>query len=59
MEKKENRAIISVAIIWGIIIFSSAVVLKDTNYFSDISTLLAAGAAVCIIILGGVFRRNK
>ncbi|MFB6075568.1 MAG: hypothetical protein ABEK17_00335 [Candidatus Aenigmatarchaeota archaeon] len=49
-----DRSIISTAIIWGLIIFSSAIILKDSGYFSEIITILGVGVVMTIIILGGL-----
>jgi hypothetical protein len=51
--EKSGAGIVGVAIIWAAVIFGSALILKDTPYFSQILTILGGGAASCLIILGG------
>jgi len=43
---------IGVAVIWAAVIFTSAIVLKGTEYFSQMLVILAGGAAGSLIVLG-------
>jgi len=54
-----DLAILSVAIIWAAVIFASAVVLKDTENFSQMLPILLGGAGGSIIVLGGARSKEK
>jgi len=38
--------------IWAAVIFASAIILKGTEYFSQMFVILAGGAAGSLIVLG-------
>ena len=56
---KFGKPIIWVALIWAVVIFASAVVLKGTPYWARLLPILGGGAAVTIIILGGALRNFR
>ena len=51
---KSALAIILVAVIWAVVIFAAAGVLKGTPYWARLLPILGGGAAATIIILGGI-----
>jgi len=57
--KKYDTGILGVAIIWAAVIFASAVILKDTEYLSQMLTILGGGASSSIVILGGARPKGK
>ncbi len=57
--QKSDAGIIGVAIIWAGVILASTVILKGTEYFSQMLPILGGGAASSIIILGGSRPQKK
>lgn len=45
-----DNTTLGISIIWAAVIFGSAVVLKGTNYFSQLLPILAGGAAGSLIV---------
>jgi len=50
--KRSGCGSIGVAMIWAAVIFASAIILKGTEYFSQMFVILAGGAAGSLIVLG-------
>lgn len=53
------RSSIGVAMIWAAVIFASAIILKGTEYFSQMLVILAGGAAGSLIVLGSATRKES
>jgi hypothetical protein len=50
---------IGVAMIWAAVIIASAIILKGTEYLSQMFVILAGGAAGSLIVLGGSTTRKE
>ncbi len=50
---RSGWSIVAVAIVWAAVILASAVVLKDTPYWTPMLPILGGGAGATIIIMGG------
>ncbi|MFH1312350.1 MAG: hypothetical protein ABIJ00_03905 [Candidatus Eisenbacteria bacterium] len=57
--KNLGAAIIANAIIWGAVILGTAFKLKGTGLASDVTPILAGGAVVSNILLGGLLGKRK
>ncbi len=56
---KFGKPIIWIALIWAVVIFASAVVLKGTPYWAKLLPILIGGAGGTITILGGALRNFR
>jgi len=57
---RESAVVIANAIIWGVVLVSSALALRGTGAFSEIQHILGGGAAFSIILVGfGIRRRPR
>jgi hypothetical protein len=57
--RKEGAIIIANAIIWAAVILGSAVRLKGTGLFPDLLPIIAGGAAISNILVGGLLAKPK
>ena len=54
-----EQAILGNSIIWASVIIASAIILKGSGFFSELVPILAGGAAVSLIVLGGARSKLK
>ena len=57
--KSYDADILGVAIIWAAVIFTSAVILKDTQYSSQMTIILGGGAGSSLIVLGEAIPKKE
>jgi hypothetical protein len=57
--RRSGSGSIGVAMIWAAVLIASAIILKGTEYFSQMLVILAGGAAGSLIVLGGSARRKE
>ncbi|MCW4043234.1 MAG: hypothetical protein NWE90_05875 [Candidatus Bathyarchaeota archaeon] len=57
--KNCTAGIFGIAIIWVAVLFASALILQDTEYFSQMLPILGGGAAACLIVLAGCRRHLR
>jgi len=57
--RRSGSGSIGVAMIWAAVIIVSAIILKGTEYFSQMFVILAGGAAGSLIVLGGSTTRKE
>jgi hypothetical protein len=55
---KCGRTVIAIAIIWAAIIFASAFILRESNYFPQLLPIYGAGAIMCILA-GNLCKKNE
>jgi hypothetical protein len=58
MSTKCNRTVIAIAIIWAAVIFASAFMLRETEYFLQLMPIYGAGAIMCIILSGNLCKNE-
>lgn len=59
MITKCGRTVIAIAIIWAAVIFASAFVLRESDYFSQLLPIYGAGAIMCIILTGNLCKKDE
>lgn len=59
MNNKGGWVIIMNALIWGAVIIGCSLKLKGTGAYQEIQTILGAGAAVSLILTGGLIAGKK
>jgi len=56
---KGAAAVIGNAAIWGAVLIAVASKLKGTEYSEPVRTIIVAGAAASLLVVGGLIARKK